>query len=82
MLYLILVLAVTFRQLPDNDIGTARHIKRALKKYGVADFEFVDGHDAQSLDESDDSSLVPDGNCNVLTQAKPPAMRKPTALPV
>jgi hypothetical protein len=47
--------------LPDDDIRSAGHIKRALKKYGVADFEFVDGHDGTSLDESNDSSLVPGG---------------------
>jgi hypothetical protein len=51
--------------LPDDDIGAARHIERALKKYDVADLEFVNGHGTQPLDESNDSSLVPAGNCNV-----------------
>jgi hypothetical protein len=35
----------------DDDIRTAGHIKRALKKYVVAGFEFVDGNDGTSLDE-------------------------------
>ena len=41
-------------------------LSEPFKKYGVTDFEFVDGHGAQSLDESDDSSLVPGGNCTLL----------------
>jgi hypothetical protein len=80
ILYLIFALAVALRQLPDDDIRTTGHIKRALKKHGVADFEFVHGHGSLSLDESNDSTLMPGGITTLLT-AKPSAMRKPTALP-
>jgi hypothetical protein len=49
-LLLILKFAIVPRQLPDDDIGTATHIKGAFKKYGIANFEFVVGHNAPSLD--------------------------------
>ena len=38
-------------RISDDDIRSAGHVKRALKKYGVADLEFVDGNDGTSLDE-------------------------------
>jgi hypothetical protein len=38
------------RQLPDDDIRTARQIKGASMKYGIANFEFVVGHNAPPLD--------------------------------
>ena len=44
-LYLILKFAIVPRQLPDDDIRTARHIKGAF-----ANFEFVVGHNAPPLD--------------------------------
>jgi hypothetical protein len=57
--YLIFVLAIALRQLPDDDIRTAGHVKGAFKKYGVADFEFVDGNDGTSCwTKFNDSNLV------------------------
>jgi membrane-bound lytic murein transglycosylase MltF len=43
-LYPIFVLSVALRQLPTDSISPAGHIKRALKKHRVTDFEFVDEH--------------------------------------
>ena len=58
-LYLIFVLAIALRQLPDDDIRTAGHVEGAFKKYGVADFEFVDGNDGTSCwTKFNDSNLV------------------------
>jgi len=51
-LYLIFELAVALGQLPDDDIRTAGHVNRSLKKYGVTNFEFVDRHGAVHLAHS------------------------------
>ena len=73
-LYLIFALAVALRQLPDDDIRTAGHIKRTPKKYGVADFEFVDGNDGTSLDESNDKQFGCRGDYNAANSLMPPRL--------